>query len=64
MGIHGEECSNIYLGCSRYIKLERLGGERMAKKGLPPETSLDDVLVRIREAYRNPSVGKIEQVTL
>ena len=36
----------------------------MAKKGLPPETSLDDVKVRIREAYRNPSVGKIHHVWL
>jgi len=31
---------------------------------LPPESSLDDVKVRIHEAYRNPSVGRIEQVVL
>lgn len=31
---------------------------------LPSESSLDDVKVRIREAYRNPNVGKIEQVVL
>jgi hypothetical protein len=36
----------------------------MENKGLPPEASLDDVKVRIREAYRNPNVGKIEQVAL
>ena len=32
--------------------------------GLPPSSSLDDVKVRIREAYTNPNVGKIEQVVL
>lgn len=31
---------------------------------LPPETSLDDVKVRIRETYTNPNVGKISQVVL
>jgi hypothetical protein len=33
---------------------------------LPPETTLDDVLVRIHEAYTkaNPSVGKVSQVVL
>lgn len=31
---------------------------------LPPETTLDEVKVRIREAYTNPNVGKIEQVVL
>lgn len=39
-------------------KSEVVGG------GLPPESSLDDVKVRIREAYTNPNVGKIEQVVL
>ena len=36
----------------------------MAKSGLPPETSLDDVKVRIRKAYTNPNVGQIQQVVL
>lgn len=36
----------------------------MKKPGLPPETSLDEVKVRIRESYRNPNVGKIHQVVL
>lgn len=31
---------------------------------LPPDASLDDVKVRIREACRNPHVGRIEQVVL
>jgi hypothetical protein len=31
---------------------------------LPPETSLDDVKIRIRESYTNPNVGKIHQVEL
>jgi len=31
---------------------------------LPPDTTLDDVRVRIREAYSNPNVGKISQVVL
>jgi hypothetical protein len=31
---------------------------------LPPDTTLDDVKVRIREAYSNPNVGKISQVVL
>lgn len=31
---------------------------------LPPDTKLDDVKVRIREAYSNPNVGKISQVVL
>jgi Domain of unknown function (DUF4263) len=31
---------------------------------LPPDTTLDDVKVRIREAYANPNVGKISQVVL
>ena len=36
----------------------------MEKPGLPPETSLDDVKVRIRQSYKNPNVGKIHQVVL
>lgn len=36
----------------------------MTKGSLPPELSLDDVRVRIRKAYTNPNVGKIEQVVL
>lgn len=36
----------------------------MERPGLPPETSLDDVKVRIRESYKNPNVGKIHQVVL
>ena len=36
----------------------------MKKAGLPPETSLDEVKVRIKESYRNPNVGKIHQVVL
>ncbi len=36
----------------------------MAKGSLPSETSLDDVKVRIRQTYSNPSVGKIHQVVL
>ena len=31
---------------------------------LPSDTALDDVKVRIREAYSNPNVGKISQVVL
>jgi hypothetical protein len=31
---------------------------------LPPETSLDDVKVRIRDSYTNPNVRKIHQVEL
>ena len=31
---------------------------------LPPEASLDDVKVRIRESIKNPNVGKVEQVVL
>ena len=31
---------------------------------LPPDTTLDEVKVRIREAYSNPNVGKISQVVL
>lgn len=31
---------------------------------LPPESSLDDVKVRIREAYTNPNIGTISQVVL
>ena len=31
---------------------------------LPPETSLDEVKVRIRQSYSNPNVGKIHQVVL
>ncbi len=31
---------------------------------LPPDLTLDDVRVRIRKAYSNPSVGKISQVVL
>lgn len=31
---------------------------------LPPEASLDDVKVRIREVYTNPNVGNISQVVL
>jgi hypothetical protein len=31
---------------------------------LSPSASLDDVKVRIREAFSNPNVGKVEQVTL
>jgi hypothetical protein len=36
----------------------------MEKPGLPPENSLDDVKVRIRQSYTNPNVGKIHQVVL
>jgi len=36
----------------------------MANPGLPPETTLDDVKVRIHEAYKNPNVGKIHQAVL
>ncbi|MDP8285190.1 MAG: DUF4263 domain-containing protein, partial [Candidatus Electryonea clarkiae] len=36
----------------------------MAKESPPSEASLDDVKVRISEAYRNPNIGKIQQVTL
>lgn len=36
----------------------------MANRGLPPETTLDDVKVRIRAAYKNPNVGKIHQAVL
>ena len=31
---------------------------------LPPEKTLDDVKIRIREAYTNPNVGNISQVVL
>jgi len=31
---------------------------------LPPESTLEDVKVRIRESVNNPNVGKIEQVVL
>lgn len=31
---------------------------------IPPEASLDDVKVRIRESIKNPNVGKVEQVVL
>ncbi|MBX7259944.1 MAG: DUF4263 domain-containing protein [Candidatus Hydrogenedentes bacterium] len=31
---------------------------------LPPETSLDAVLVKIKETYSNPSIGNIRQVVL
>ena len=31
---------------------------------LPPEASLEDVKVRIRQATRNPNVGRTEQVVL
>jgi hypothetical protein len=31
---------------------------------LPPDTTLDQVKIRIREAYGNPNVGKISQVVL
>ena len=31
---------------------------------LPPDSTLDDVKVRIRESIRNPNVGKVEQVAL
>jgi len=34
------------------------------KRGLPPETNLDDVKIRIQETYKNPNVGKIHQVVL
>jgi len=36
----------------------------MGKGFLPPETSLDDVKVRIRQSYSNPNVGQIHQVVL
>lgn len=36
----------------------------MAKGSLPPETSLDDVKVRIRKSYSNPNVRKIHQIEL
>lgn len=36
----------------------------MVKGSLPPNTPLDDVIVRIKESYRNPNVGKINQVVL
>ena len=36
----------------------------MAEGSLPPETTLDEVKVRIRETYSNPSVGKTHQVVL
>lgn len=36
----------------------------MGKGFLPYETTLDDVKVRIRKTYSNPSVGKIHQVVL
>jgi hypothetical protein len=38
--------------------------QKMGKRGLPSETSLDDVKVRIREAYNNSNVGKIHQIVL
>lgn len=31
---------------------------------LPPETSLDDVLVRIRQSNKNPNIGSVKQVVL
>ena len=31
---------------------------------LPPESTLDDVKLRIRESYQNPNVGQIYQVVL
>jgi hypothetical protein len=36
----------------------------MEKGSLPPETSLDDVKVKIRQSYSNPNVGQIHQVVL
>lgn len=36
----------------------------MPKGVLPPEVTLDDLKVRIRKSYTNPSVGKINQVVL
>ena len=31
---------------------------------LPPESTIDDVKVRIRESVKNPNVGRTEQVVL
>ena len=36
----------------------------MTEGWLPPDTSLDDLKVRIRETYSNPNVRKIHQVVL
>ena len=36
----------------------------MKNPGLPPESTLDDVIVRIHETYKNPNVGKIHQAIL
>ena len=36
----------------------------MNKQPLPYETSIEDVLVRIRETIKNPNVGKVTQVSL
>ena len=36
----------------------------MPKGFLPPETSLEDVKVRIKETYTNPNVAKTHQVVL
>jgi len=36
----------------------------MGKGSLPPETSLEDVKVKIRQSYSNPNVGQIHQVVL
>ena len=36
----------------------------MEKYGLPPQTSLDAVKIRISSSYKNPNVGKIHQVVL
>jgi hypothetical protein len=38
--------------------------ENVKKGVLPPDTSLDDVKVRIRQSYSNPNVGQIHQVVL
>jgi hypothetical protein len=39
-------------------------GYRMAEGWLPPDTSLDDLKIKIRETYSNPNVRKIHQVVL
>ena len=36
----------------------------MFSMSLPADATLDDVQVRIREAYSNPNVGNISQVVL
>lgn len=36
----------------------------MDKKSLPYETQLDDVVVKIRDTFKNPNVGKVTQVPL